>query len=146
MNTDPRLKNIAPHYTAARDTFLRLDQEVAKLIAARDNKVISYQEMCIKNILQALMVQIPAVSHDIRRLAVNGRATVDNTEREDALKLAIANIERLRKVESEHAEAAIQKLKADRAVQPKPSTTEKTTAKKTIRKKTIRKKTVIKKK
>lgn len=140
MNTDPRLKNIAPRYTAARDTFLRLDQEVAKLIAARDNKVISYQEMCIKNILQALMVQIPSVSHDIRRLAVNGRAAVDNTEREDALKLAIANIERLRKAESEHSDMAIQELKVDQETEANSSTPKKPTVKKTVRKKPVIKK------
>lgn len=101
MEGDPKIKMVAPQYAAAKETFIRLDNEVNKLINATDTSVVSQQEMCIKSILQALLVQIPAVSHDIRRLAVNGRSRIDNAERQDALKLALANIERLRKAQEQ---------------------------------------------
>lgn len=97
MEVSSKIKMVAPRYAAVKETFMRLDFEIEKLINAPDNQTVSHQEMCIKNILQALLVQIPAVSHDIRKLAINGRCRIDNTERQDALKLALANIERLRK-------------------------------------------------
>lgn len=101
MEVSSKIKMVAPRYAAAKETFIRLDLEIEKLLNAPDNQTVSHQEMCIKNILQALLVQIPAVSHDIRRLAVNGRGYIDNRERQDAIKLALANVERLRKGESQ---------------------------------------------
>lgn len=97
MEVNPKLKVIAPHYANAKETFIRLDEEVNKLISLSDNSAISAQEVRIKNVLQALLVQIPAVSHDIRNLAIKRKSAVDTMERESALRQALANIERLRK-------------------------------------------------
>lgn len=136
MEVDPKIKMVAPRYAAAKETFIRLDSEVMKLIDATDTNVVSQQEMCIKNILQALLVQIPAVSHDIRRLAVNGRSRIDNTERQDALKLALTNIERLRKAQEQPTVAQ------NAPVQKQNPESEKVTKSKT---KVVRKKATVKK-
>lgn len=136
MEVDPKIKMVAPRYAAAKETFIRLDSEVDKLINATDSSVVSQQEMCIKNILQALLVQIPAVSHDIRKLAINGRCRIDNTERQDALKLALANIERLRKAQEQPTVADCATV-AERKPEPKKATKSKAKA--------VRKKATVKK-
>lgn len=136
MEVDPKIKMVAPRYAAAKETFIRLDSEVDKLINATDSSVVSQQEMCIKNILQALLVQIPAVSHDIRKLAINGRCRIDNTERQDALKLALANIERLRKAQEQPIVAQSATI-AEKKPEPKKATKPKAKA--------VRKKATVKK-
>lgn len=140
MELSPKLKIVAPHYAAAKETFIRLDSEIEKLLNASNNQVVSHQEMCIKNILQALLVQIPAVSHDIRRLAINGRNYIDNQERQDAIKLALANVERLRKAQEQPVvreplitakpEPIVTKNETVAELEPKPK-------KKTVRKKIV---------
>lgn len=125
MEVSPKLKMAAPKYANAKETFIRLDKEIEKLMGLKEARAISESEMCIKSILQALLIQIPAIAHDVRGLAVNGRYQVETAKRQSAINQALENIKRLEQEAEAHG------TPADSVPAPRPKAKKATRAKKT---------------